>query len=244
MLLQLFCLPYAGGSSAFYYNFRNYLNRDIQLIPVEMKGHGYRMDEECCQSMSEIVEDLYTELMAKKEPGPYAFFGYSFGAHVGFELAYLMKERTKEEPQHMFFAANTPPHVRKEDPFFHTLNDNQFLERMRKYGGIPDTILHEEEIIETFLPIMRADIKIENEYIYNPKPTLLNCNFSIIYSKEDNRHNNMCEWKKYTNANCGFYEFSGSHFFILNHFDKVVDIINRALLCDETLSYTYAYEAI
>lgn len=239
MSLQLFCLPYAGGSSVFYYKFRQYINRGIELIPIELKGHGYRMDEGCCQSMPEILEDLYCEIMKRKKSGPYALFGYSFGAHVGFELAHLMKERIKEEPQHIFFAANTPPHVRKEELFFHTLDDEQFLERMRKYGGIPDEILCQKEIIGTFLPIMRTDIRIENEYICSPEFTLLECNLSIIYSKVDNQRNNMCEWKRYTNANCAFYEFSGTHFFILDNFDKVANIINCALLCNEGLPSTY-----
>lgn len=43
--IQLFCLPFAGGSAGFYNNFKPYLRENIELIAIELKGHGCRIAE-------------------------------------------------------------------------------------------------------------------------------------------------------------------------------------------------------
>lgn len=46
--MKLFCFPHAGGSSSIYLKWNNVIENTskLEIIPLEYKGHGYRMDED------------------------------------------------------------------------------------------------------------------------------------------------------------------------------------------------------
>ncbi|MCT4687107.1 hypothetical protein [Vallitalea sp.] len=41
----LFCLPYAGVSEVIYFKWKKYLQSNIRLYPVVLKGRGSRIQE-------------------------------------------------------------------------------------------------------------------------------------------------------------------------------------------------------
>jgi len=38
--LKLACFPYSGASSSMYFNWKKHLNPRIELVPIELSGHG------------------------------------------------------------------------------------------------------------------------------------------------------------------------------------------------------------
>ncbi len=42
---------------------------------------------------------------------PFAFFGYSLGATVAFELALRLEQKHRKAPRHVMAAARQPPHL-------------------------------------------------------------------------------------------------------------------------------------
>ena len=216
--IQMFCLPYAGGNASFYYQFNKYLDEQIELVPIELKGHGSRIMENTATSMDELVDDALSEILKYKEDLPYALFGYSMGTNICYELYHKLCEKIHQEPLHVFFAANTPPHDPEDERDCHTWSDEDFIKMLTSYGGVSKEMLEEKELWEIFIPILRAQ---------NVKK--LNCDISVFYSEEDNKKNNMDEWEGYTQSVCRFYSYEGKHFFILDKVKDVVSIINETL---------------
>lgn len=52
---------------------------------------------------------------------------------------------------------------------------------------------------------------------------------TVIYSTADEAAGQIEAWRRCAGGLCDFHRFSGSHFFMLDHYDDVAEIINRAL---------------
>src|SRR4051812_7546548 len=84
--LRLFCFPYAGGSSLIFRQWPGELPPDVELCAVQLPGRGGRLRETPFKRMSPLVEAL-AEVLPPFFDRPFAFFGHSMGATIGFELA-------------------------------------------------------------------------------------------------------------------------------------------------------------
>lgn len=49
---------------------------------------------------------------------------------------------------------------------------SEFIEELRQYNGTPELVLQESELMEIFLPLLRADFSILETYIYENEDPL------------------------------------------------------------------------
>lgn len=233
---KLFCLPYAGGSSMVYSKWKKHVHSSIELKPIELAGRGKRYSDAFYSSFSSAVEDICTTVKDELDDTRYALWGHSMGSLLAFELAYKLKSSGYEGPVHIFFSGRYPPHIYKnEERNFHALSDKEFIEEIFRLGGTPSGILESKELQDIFVPILRADYKILHGYRYYPKEKKLDCDISVLNGKQDAEidPNDISQWKFYTNKECSFYSFDGGHFYINDHDQAVIRVINRTLQ-DET----------
>jgi len=227
---KLFCLPYAGGSATIYEKWKKNINSSIQLIPIEYSGRGKRFTQPLCDNLEEVVDDIYNIIKNNLDDTPYCFFGHSMGSLVSYELSHKIKELNHPQPTHIFFSGKSAPNIKSRDKDLHKLNDKEFKEELFKLEGTPKEILENNELMNIYLPILRSDFKVVEEYMYTPKPEKLECNFTVIYGKDDDmRINEICDWQKHTNQKCNFIKFPGGHFFIHDHTEEIVEIVNNII---------------
>ena len=94
--MKLFCFPHAGGSASIYLKWNNVLgdNLELEIIPLEYKGHGFRMDEDFYVDFNEMVEDMLSYTLNKLNPDEsFMLFGHSMGAYVAFKIANLLRKK-------------------------------------------------------------------------------------------------------------------------------------------------------
>ena len=84
--LRLFCFPYAGAGAAMFRTWPDFLPPDVEVCPVQFPGRGTRLAERPFTQLEPLVQELHRAL-APLFDKPFAFFGYSLGALVAFELA-------------------------------------------------------------------------------------------------------------------------------------------------------------
>ncbi len=80
--VKLFCFPHAGGSASIYLKWNNVIgdNLKLEIIPLEYKGHGVRMDEDFYVDFNEMAEDMLRYTLNKLSPDePFMLFGHSMG---------------------------------------------------------------------------------------------------------------------------------------------------------------------
>lgn len=230
--IKLFCLPYAGGSAAVYQTWRRYLDPAIELDPVELSGRGARFGGPLYGSIAEAVDDIYRLIKDHVDDGWYAIFGHSMGSILTYELAYKLKNLKHQLPLHLFFSGRRPPGMAKSKQDIHLLPDQEFIAEVVKKGGTPAELLENRELLEIFIPILKADFKIVETYKDVKKDVKLECNISVLWGKHEKEGTlqEIGQWRDYTDKSCAIHLFDGDHFFINQFTRDVVNVLNRTLL--------------
>lgn len=230
--IKLFCIPYAGGSAMVYLTWKKHLHNRIELVPVELAGRGRRFSEPLYRSAEEAVEDIFNRISGELESSPYALFGHSMGSLLAYELTRKILASKLQEPLHVFFSGRHPPYAPGEKKGLHLLPDEEFIAEFYKLGGINEELLKNKELLDIFVPIIRADYRIVEEHIHKGDIPKLNSNISALNGKNDTFivNKDISRWKECTNKNCRFYEFNDGHFFINSYREEVTSVINDTLL--------------
>lgn len=230
--LRLFCFPYAGGSAAVFNNWRRYLHKDIELNPLELAGRGKRIYDPLYENIGEAVEDIYTLIKSKLNEAPYAFFGHSMGGIIAYELVQKAVNLNNNQPRHLFFSGRGAPHISDEDddPYWR-LPDEEFKEKILELGGTPKEFFEHPELLEVFLPVLKNDFKIAEEYNHSGRICPLDVDISVFIGREEEvTAEQMVGWKDHTRGLCSIHYFPGNHFFIHVETKKILGIINHILI--------------
>lgn len=229
MGMQIFALPYAGGTSAFYKPLSEYLDNSLTLTAIDLKGHGPRMSEPLNDNMKDIVRDAAEEIMKRKGNEPFALIGYSFSTTICYELFFYLFSVYGFTPKHIFFMASEPPFSDTSEKKIADLDDEAFLRALGEYGGLQKEFLESEELKNIYVPILKADIRANENNKIN-RLQYLNCDFSVFYSDYDNKNGQISDWRKCALKKCSFYNMEGNHFFLADNYKKIAQIINDTLI--------------
>ncbi|MCB2354681.1 thioesterase II family protein [Clostridium estertheticum] len=226
----LFCLPYAGGSKAIYYNWKNYLHPSIQLVPIELKGRGNRFSEVFYENIEEAVDDILGYIKEKIVSDDYAIYGHSMGSLLAYELYYKISESNLRKPKHIFFSGYEAPSMIKKIENTYTLPDYDFMKKVMELGGTTEALINNQEILQIFLPIIRSDFKIVENYNYKKREEKIKCGVSILNGKQDSISlEEIVAWKNHVCRGIKVYNFEGNHFFMNNNVENITSIINATL---------------
>lgn len=226
-LPQLFLMHYAGGNTYSFGFLKKQLEPFFEVIALELPGRGKRMAEPLIKDQKVAVEDQLREFNKfRKLNVPFAVYGHSMGAILGFELIKMVEQ--KNDPVSCLIVTGSPgPGIKKEEPRYH-LPKNKFIDALKELGGIPDEIYKSDELFDFFEPILRADFEIvEHEYEINPEEKV-NCPIYCAMGLEEEFIEFRDNWKNYTRSNFESEQFPGNHFFINNHTEKLVSLIKKA----------------
>ncbi|UAC49541.1 thioesterase [Bacillus aquiflavi] len=190
--VKLFCIPYAGGNAAVYYKWKKYLTDDIELCPIELPGRGNRIEESLCDHIISIVEDVYESVIPfLNDKSEYSIFGHSMGSLIAYELYYKLIENGYKEPVHLFFSGGIAPQRRLRESTSYHLPLEQFKEEVLKYGMKTSSLMFEnQDLINFFVPILRADFKIVETYEYISKKQKIGCNMTALFGKKKKKRSN------------------------------------------------------
>lgn len=229
---KLFCLPYAGGSAtAVYGKWKKFLHPQIECFPIELSGRGRRFAEPLYNTWNHAVEELFEQMKPQLDSSPVAFFGYSMGSILAFELAHQMKDWNGQAPIHLFLAARAAPNRPNRRPPIHHLPDQAFLDEVLNMGGTPAEIMKHQELLHLFLPVLRADFKITETYECFPREGELLCDFSVLGGVEDRISvADLLAWSSCTKGDTSVHLFDGGHFFIHEHTEEIIHFIHQKLL--------------
>ncbi|HCA85520.1 MAG TPA: hypothetical protein DEQ61_08505 [Streptomyces sp.] len=218
--LTLYCLPYAGASARMYDHWKDRLPASVKVVPLELPGRGSRWSEPALTELSPLLDDL-TGAMDEARRTPYAVFGHSFGGVLAFELVRHLTDRGFPAPQRLLVSACLAPHEATPTETNYDLSDAEFIESLRKVRGTPEELLENEELMELYIPTIRADYTILDLYEAPPLAPL-ECPVSVFYGVEDQdaARESMDAWDKYSGAAVAIEGISGDHFFLRDSEDE------------------------
>jgi medium-chain acyl-[acyl-carrier-protein] hydrolase len=163
--------------------------------------------------LSPLVEALAQALVPLLDK-PFAFFGHSLGALVGFELARQLRRQSGVQPVRLFVSAVRAPQIPHRDRPIHALPVGEFLVELRRLNGSPGKVLEDVELMQIMLPVLRADFTVYETYVYSTE-TPLNCPISTFGGLQDHRvsRGDLDAWHDQTSSSFSLRMFPGDHFF-------------------------------
>jgi medium-chain acyl-[acyl-carrier-protein] hydrolase len=208
------------------------LPADVEICPVQFPGRGTRLTETPFTQLSPLVHAL-AQGLAPLLDKPFAFFGHSLGALVGFELARHLRSQFGVQPARLFVSADRAPHTPRRDRPIHALADGELLVELRRLNGIPGKVLEDVEFMQFMLPVLRADFAVYETYVYSTEPPL-NCSISSFGGLQDRRvsRGDLEAWRDQTSASFSLRMFPGDHFFLNTTQPLLLQVLSQELRGD------------
>lgn len=227
--LRLFCFPFAGGSAQDFEPLAARLPRQIEVVGVDYPGRRSRFGEEPLAQLDLLVRDLAINIRSMLDR-PFAFYGHSNGALVAFELARRLPGMYFRAPEQLILGAKRSPTLGAEDPM-HQLPDQQFIARLRDYQGTPEQVLESAELMDVFLPILRADFALSETHELTD-PTPVQVPLYAIAGRQDPLATPamMAAWESLTSKGFELKELEAGHFFLSSIPDALARTIGAILL--------------
>jgi surfactin synthase thioesterase subunit len=212
---RLVCFPYAGGGASAYRLWPRFLPDSLDVCAVQPPGRESRLREPGLRSIPALVAGLLPELLPHLDR-PFALFGHSMGAVVATEVARALEAQGGPMPGHLFISARRPLHLLPTESPMHGLPDAAFVaEIQRRYGGIPEPILRDPEILALVLPALRADIEALELHRPGRRPPL-RCAITAYGGIDDANvsREQLDLWRGETRSAFRMRVFPGGHFYL------------------------------
>jgi surfactin synthase thioesterase subunit len=228
---RLFCFPFAGGSAAVFAGWGEKLKPGIEVWAAQPRGRGSRFYETPHPSVAEMVQD-YLQVLRSHLDLPFAFYGHSLGGLLALELTQQLSAEGLPLPSHFFVGASAPPVVGLVHSRISHLSDDGFVTAVQeRYSGIPESVLREPELMEIFLPALKADFAAHENFDRSQiKQT--RCPITAFAGSDDAMISPdlMREWRQHTEVSFDLRILPGDHFFLSTSGDSVLSTIREKMV--------------
>ncbi len=211
--LRLLCFTYAGGAAWTFRDWAAQLPNSVEVCAIELPGRGKRLRETNIDNLNTLTQALGPEILPYLHI-PFACFGHSLGGLIAFEVCNWLRQQANLTPDHLWFSAAPAPQRAHERVPISDLPDQDFIHALQRYGGTPDSLLDNTELMAMALPILRADFALLETYQYKSVAPF-QCPITAFWGVRDktvDKHQIM-DWQSHTN-DFSLEAVDGEHFFM------------------------------
>jgi surfactin synthase thioesterase subunit len=228
--VRLVCLPHAGaGASAFLSWRQRSAAAGIGVCAVQPPGRETRLGEAAYVEVGALVHDLVPALLPLVDR-PTAIYGHSLGALTAFELARGMRAAGLPAPVHLVVSGRPAPQLEDARAHWHDLPAGEMVRQLRILGGTSEEILSHPELVERFLPGLRSDFAMNENYRHAKEPPLA-IPLTVLGGTADPRATRpeLAAWQEQTTASFHLRTIDGGHFAVLSRAEEVLGCVARQL---------------
>ena len=231
--LRLICLHYAGGNAGVFRHWGASIPQDIDLLAVNLPGRTSRFKEPLIEHMDLLVDRLLEAISRERvlvQPQRFALFGHSMGGLIAFELARKLGQRMKLHPDHLIVSGSRAPSLPRKERLRHALPKAEFIAELRRYGGTPEAVFEHDELLETVVPMLRADFAIVETY-HPGSDAKVSCPLMVFGGESDPYVEStlLDAWQEHTTAPIDVRLFAGGHFFLQDCEREVLGALSSIL---------------
>ncbi|MCI4660613.1 MAG: SDR family NAD(P)-dependent oxidoreductase [Neomegalonema sp.] len=230
--LRLICLAHGGGGPQAFHDWGAALPDWIEVVAIALPGRAARHLETPIEEMAALIDALLDEITPILDR-PFAFFGHSVGAMIGFAAALALKERALPPPLRVIVSGHASPQAARAARKLHLDDDDTLMAQIGDLGLLPADLLAQDELRQFILPPLRADFRLSETW--EPAQTAsLDCPLSVFGGREDATVPlaDLEGWARHSNARCTQDLFEGGHFFTQSAQAAVLERIWKLLAQD------------
>ncbi|MFF3227241.1 thioesterase II family protein [Nocardia suismassiliense] len=211
--IELICFPHAGGSAPYFAQLARCIDPMIEPLAVQYPGRQDRRDEEMPASIEQLAVGVGAELPAAVGNREFALYGHSMGAVVAFEVCRRLAG-TGLVPRVLFVSGRRSPlSTRTEN--IHRYSEDDLARELRRAADNPPTWLRDPELRSLLLPVVRADFRAVESYVYQEGPPI-ECPIVAMIGNNDPYVDTeeAKAWSACTSREFELHTFPGKHFFL------------------------------
>ena len=220
------------------------------MIAVEPPGRLSRIEEDPVSDIDHFVDRVIDEMKGRLDL-PFAFFGHCLGGLTLYETARRLRNASRFRPRHLFVSGARPPDRIAEQGDFerallrdlmklaefrinaptHAQTDNVFSDVIRHFNIIAtEQLLEQAELRELMLPIIRAEFRMANNYVFEREPPF-DIPITCFYGKDDTyvTRDQALGWGRFTDSRFRAHIRAGAHFGVIDDMHFITETINREL---------------
>ena len=236
---RLLCLPFEGGSAAFYQTWIEHLRIGVELLAVELPGHGERAHEPALTDMSEQVRLIMESSFEHIHDKPLLVFGHGVGSLLAYELVLQFAAAELPMPKQLLVSGcQAPGDAKSYFPAMSHLDDQDFFEDLVTDACLAQRLMTEPEAVAMELDSIRADYRLREHYQASNQPKLSIPLAVFAGSRDLIPLGNLLEWQQVALQPVHVCVFKGDHFFIeddkvglLNHVNELFDEVIVTSAC-------------
>ncbi|PQP85220.1 hypothetical protein C0Q44_12250 [Paenibacillus sp. PCH8] len=155
---QIVCFPYLGGHSQSFQPLVRELP-GVEMWAFTSPGHGLNTQAPL-EHMQQLVELYTSQLMNVIRPGS-VLFGHSLGGISAYFVAHRLFQEVPDVARTLrivLSACNTPVECGMQN--YDRMSDDQLIDQLFSYEGLPQDLMNEKELLYYFLPVIRADFRM------------------------------------------------------------------------------------
>jgi external thioesterase TEII len=227
----LVMLPFAGGNAYSYRSMLKYLPDSFDVLCPELPGRGAYSEQSLMTNLVDlsayVLENWLKPISLDR---PYVLFGHSMGAILAHILLGDLERAQLNLPVHLFVSGRggpSCPDMRGESVA--ALSSPDFRKKLRAMGGTPDEVLENDELMDYFEPILRADFEAVANYTYRPSPAH-DVPITVFFGDEEEiTEESALLWGKETISRITLRKMQGDHFFIFRHSLEIMEELSGSL---------------
>lgn len=223
--IEFLAFPNAGGQSLVFRELAASLPSNWAFAAIDFPGHGWACGPPIDDADS-LVDLSRRELSDRLQSRP-VLLGFSFGGYVAFSLAQRL-EAEGLSPAALVLIAIPPPHRRPDYVSLASLDESALVHFLVQIGGFPVDWANQPEILNLFLPALRADLVAFESF--NAARQKVHAPTLVLASESDAlcRPEHLPDWEQYC-SDCRAVSISGDHFFVQSQPAAVASIVQAFL---------------
>jgi surfactin synthase thioesterase subunit len=227
--VRLFCFTFAASSAQIFHGWNDHAPDWIEVSGCELPGHGGRLSETPLDSQDLAAREI-ADILEPVLDRPYALFGHCLGATLAYEATRLLHQRGKTQPLRLFTSGARGPHLGIPIADVESMEDDEFIEHMHRAYSAPIAFLRHPEMRPLFLPMVRADARMTQNYRYSPGPPAAYPITAVAGETDpDVQLEHLEGWARHTTAGVTTHVYPGSHFFFLDSVPALLADVARQL---------------
>ncbi|PWI45008.1 alpha/beta fold hydrolase [Streptomyces sp. ICBB 8177] len=183
--LTLVCFPHAGGGLGRFRSWREDLPDHVEVVLPDLPGREGRLFDEPLPDVASVSAYAMRTLAARiARSERLAFAGISYGALVAYDMAARL-EASGKRVEAVFAASQRAPSTPLPPVDWRSMGDAELLGELAAIGGLSPDLTDEEELLELFLPTLRAELHASESYLRPGTHDRLRCPVFLYHGIED-----------------------------------------------------------
>lgn len=228
--VRLICLPWAGAGASGFWPLAHRLGSSVEVFAYQPPGRESRIRGALSLSLDGLVEDFLLKTRELRSR-PFGLLGHSFGAMVAYEAALRICGGGDALPEFVIASGCAGPAAKSSQADISQLPEAEFVTACAAYGGLPEEILGNAELMRLILPGLRSDCRMAEHWrtaklAALPKP--LPVPLVAVAGAADPfvPKEGLQAWLAVAGSDFSFRQFAGGHFYLSENCPGLVNLIS------------------